>query len=112
MKIRSVFAAAVTVACLSGSTAMYARTADTPSLTYVGFAKTKVVTFNLRNDSGAAMELKVGETVMTIDAGKTVTVKLPVGTRIIANTATASHQAGTLLEEVSNQLSDTTIALR
>jgi hypothetical protein len=112
MKIRSVFIAAVTVVCMGASTAVYARTADTPTLTYVGFTKTKTVTLNLRNDSGAAMELKVGDSLMTIDNGKTVKVKLPVGTRIITNTATATRKAGSLVEEVSNDLNDATITLR
>ncbi|MEO6801953.1 MAG: hypothetical protein ABI197_01775 [Granulicella sp.] len=112
MKIRSVFVAAVAVACMGASTAVYARTADTPSLTYVGFTKSKTVTFSLRNDSGAAMELKVGDSVMTIESGKTVKVKLPVGTRIVTNTATATRKAGSLVEEVSNDLSDATITLR
>jgi hypothetical protein len=112
MKIRSVFAVAVTIACLGAPVAMYAKTVDTPALTYVGFTKGKTVTFNLRNDSGAAMELKVGDNVMTLQAGKTITLKLPVGTRILANTETATHKVGSLLEEVSNQLNDTTIAFR
>jgi hypothetical protein len=112
MKIKSIFVAAVAVACLGASTSVYARTADTPTLSYVGFANTKTVTFSLRNDSGAAMELKVGENVMTLDNGKTVKLKLPVGTRIFANTATANLKAGSLVEQVSKDLSDSTITLR
>jgi hypothetical protein len=112
LKNRSIYAVVVAAACLSASTAVYAKTADTPLLTYVGFAKTKTIKFNLRNDSGAAMELKVGDNVMTLEAGKTLELKLPVGTRILTNAPTPTHQAGSLVAQVSNDLSDTTIAIR
>jgi hypothetical protein len=110
MKIRSVLA--IAIVCFSASTAMYARTGDTPSLTYVGFAKEKTVKFSLRNDSATAMELKVGDNVMTIDAGKTVTLNLPVGTRILTNAATTTHQAGSVITEVSRVLNNSTVAVR
>jgi hypothetical protein len=114
MKIRSVLAIAVAVAGLSASTNIYAaaKAADTPSLAYVGFAKTKTIKLSLRNDSSASMELKVGDDVVTLDAGKTVTLKLPLGTRVVTNAATPTHQAGTLVAQASSELNGTTVAIR
>ena len=55
------------------------------------FGKTKTVKLSLRNDSGAPVKLKAGETSMTLDAGKTMPVKLPEGTSITIEEATAEH---------------------
>jgi hypothetical protein len=78
------------------------------------FAKTKsnTVKLNLRNDSGTAMEIKVGDQVMTLDPGKPVSLKLEVGTRIVANTATPNHPAGSLIEEVIRDHNGATIVIR
>ena len=67
------------------------------------FAKNKTVKFSLRNDSGASLQLKVGDQIVSLDAGKTVALKLPVGTRILVNAATAKHQAGDLVAEASTR---------
>src|SRR5882724_4973689 len=56
------------------------------------------VKLSLRNDSGSAMEVKVGDKVMTLDPGKPVTLSLEVGTRIVANSNTPNHPAGSLIE--------------
>ncbi len=114
MKIRSVLAIAVAVAGLSATSNLYAatRAADTPTLTYVGFAKTKTIKLSIRNDSSAAMELKVGEDVVTLEAGKTVTLKLPLGTRVVTNAATPTHQVGALVAQASSEMNGTTVAIR
>jgi hypothetical protein len=49
--------------------------------------------------------------VMTLDPGKPVTLKLEVGTRIVANTATPSHPAGSLIEEVIKDHDGATIVI-
>ena len=74
-------------------------------------SKTTTVKLNLRNDSGAAMEIKVGEKVMTLDPGKPVSLSLEVGTRIVANTATPNHPAGSLIEEVIKDHDGATIVI-
>ena len=109
-KIRSAVAMAVTVIGLSAYTTAYA--APIPVPVHAMFAKTKMVKLNLRNDSSAPMELKVGEDVITIDAGKTIAVKAAVGARIVTTTSTASHPSGTLLAEVTTALSDATIGIK
>ena len=74
--------------------------------------KTQTVKVSLRNDSRSPMQLKVGEQVMSIDAGKTVAVKVPVGTRIVVNAATSTHQAGELIAEATPALDNSTVAIK
>jgi hypothetical protein len=64
----------------------------------------KNVQMTLRNDSAAPMEFKVGDDVVTLAAGKSVALKIPVGTRICANQTNATHQAGDLITQVSKDL--------
>jgi hypothetical protein len=94
--------------------AVYAAPASISSPVHAMFAKTKTSTvkLNLRNDSGAPMEVKVGEKVMTLDPGKPVSLNLEVGTRIVANSATPNHAVGSLIEEVISDHNGATIIIR
>ncbi|HEY6376685.1 MAG TPA: hypothetical protein VIX90_14280, partial [Edaphobacter sp.] len=58
----------------------------------------------LINDSGAPMEVKCGDDIVKLDAGKPVIVKLTTGTRVVANSTTPLHQTGSLIAEVSDSL--------
>jgi hypothetical protein len=104
---------AVAATSLLAAPAVYAAPASISSPVHAMFSKTKSTTvkLNLRNDSGSAMEIKVGEQVMTLDPGKPVALKLEVGTRIVANTATPSHPAGSLIEEVIKDHDGATIVI-
>jgi hypothetical protein len=104
---------AVVAASLLAAPAVYAAPANISSPVHAMFSKTKSTTVKLsiRNDSGTAMEVKVGDQVMTLDPGKPVTLKLEVGTRIVANTATPSHPAGSLIEEVIKDHDGATIVI-
>ena len=75
------------------------------------FGKTKTVKLSLRNDSGAPIKLKAGETSMTVEAGKTIPLKLPEGTSITVEEATAKHAAGSVLTQVSSNLEGATIVV-
>jgi len=77
-----------------------------------GKTKTSTVKLSLRNDTGVAMQVKVGEQVMTLDPGKPVTLNLEVGTRIVANSTTPNHEAGSLIEEVIKDHNGATIVIR
>ena len=112
MKIRSAVAVSVALMGLSASTAAYAAPTSITVPVHAMFAKEKMIKLSVRNDTGAALELKVGDNVMTIDAGKTVALKLAVGTRILANGPTPTHEAGSLLTEVSSQLNDATLGIK
>jgi hypothetical protein len=105
---------AVVAASLLAAPAVYAAPAIVSVPVHAMFAKTKSTTvkLNLRNDSGSAMEIKVGDKVMTLDPGKPVTLNLEVGTRIVANSATPNHPAGSLIEEVISDHNGATIIIR
>jgi hypothetical protein len=72
----------------------------------------KKIQMTLRNDSAAPVEFKVGEDVVPLDAGKAVVVKVPAGTRIVANKAYGAHQAGDLIMQVSKELNGATLHVR
>ena len=74
--------------------------------------ESKTVKLSLRNDSGAPIELKVNDQIMTLEAGKSLGLKLPVGTRILANTATPAHPAGSLITQVIKEHDGATITIR
>jgi hypothetical protein len=113
MRIRSAaFPIAVVVAGFIASATVYAAPTDVPSHARVLLAKSQTVKVALRNDSGSQMELKVGEQVMSLDAGKTVAVKVPVGTRIVVNAATPKHPAGELIAEATSELNNATVAIK
>jgi hypothetical protein len=76
------------------------------------FAKEKTVKLSLHNGSASSIELKVGDSLMTIAAGQIVKVDLPVGTRIVTNTTTSNAQAGTLITQVTKELSGAVVTLR
>ncbi len=76
------------------------------------FAKEKTVKLSLRNGSASSIEVKVGEELMTLTAGQAVNLNLPVGTRIIANTDTSTVKAGTLITQVSKDLSGAVVTVK
>jgi hypothetical protein len=105
---------AVIATSLLAAPVVYAAPASISSPVRAMFARTKSTTvkLNLRNDSGSAMEVKVGDKVMTLDPGKPVSLNLEVGTRIVANTATPNHAVGSLIEEVVSDHNGATIIIR
>jgi len=105
---------AVVATSLLAVPAVYAAPLGISSPVYSMFARTKSTTvkLSLRNDSGSAMEVKVGDKVMTLDPGKQVTLSLEVGTRIVANSNTPNHPAGSLIEEVISDHNGATIIIR
>ena len=101
-------------ACFAGN--IYAAgpkdgTRTTVSTTSNTSAKGKVVSFHLRNDSGSALTLQVGDQQMTVEAGKTADIKVPEGTQIITVNATGRIAAGGVVTTVSKVLSGNTLAV-
>src|SRR5260370_37147278 len=90
---------AVAATSLLAVPAVYAVPASISSPVHAMFAKAKSATvkLSLRNDSGTAMEVKVGEKVLTLDPGKPVTLNLEVGTRIVATSTTPNHPERSLI---------------
>ena len=75
------------------------------------FSKTKMVKLSLRNDSGAPVRVKAGDTSMTLNPGKPETLKLAEGTAITVEEATPTHAAGALIAQVSTSLQGATIVI-
>lgn len=116
MKRTTLIASAVVATSLFLSQAAvssaYAATASVHGPIHAMFSKTKIVSLSLRNDSGTPIELKVGEDVMTLAIGKTVDLKLAVGTRILSTQQTPKHAANSLITQVSTDLNGATIAIK
>ncbi len=105
---------AVVTCALLTAPPMYAATTEISSPVHAMFGRTKTSTvkLSLRNDSGSAMEVKVGDKVVTLAPGKPVDLSLEVGTRIVANTATPNHAVGSVIEEVISEHNGATIVIR
>ena len=112
MKIRPILAASVAIVSLAVSPTVYAAPANFTVPVHAIFVKTKMVKVSVRNDSSTPIELKVGEQVTTLAAGKTQEFRLAVGTRILANAPSGNYQTGDVLAEVSSELNDTTVSLK
>lgn len=76
------------------------------------FTKTRRISFNVRNDSGAPLSLVAAGTPMTLLAGKTAALKLAVGDQIIAGSASGNHAMGDVITTVSEALSSATLVLK
>ena len=111
MKTHAVLFISVAIASLCVPTAVYAAPATIHPPMSAMLEQTKMVKLVLQNASNAAMELKVGENIVKLEAGKSAALKLPIGTRISANTATTVHPAGSLIEEVTTDLDGATLGI-
>jgi hypothetical protein len=109
---RSLLVAPLALSCLLASQAIYAAPLSVFNPVHAMFGRSKMVKFDLHNASDSPMDLKAGDKVVTVKAGETITLELPPGTRILTNTASNAHPAGTLMLEVSPGFSGTTITLR
>jgi hypothetical protein len=106
---------ALSVACLVASQAVVPTMAiasplhTVPSL-HATYGK-HMVNLNLANSTSAPLDVKVGDTPMTIEAGKTVKISAAPGTKITLATASGTREAGVVLAEVSGDLSGATIRI-
>jgi hypothetical protein len=114
MKRHNLLTVAVVATSLVAAPAIYAASTSISSPVHAMFGKTKTssVKLNLRNDTGAPLEVMVGDKPMTLEPGKLVNLEVPVGTRIVANSATPNHAVGSLIEEVIKDHNGATIAIR
>src|ERR1700761_1714951 len=114
MKRHNLLTVAVVATSLCAVPAIYASPASISSPVHAMFGKTKTnnVKLNLRNDTATSLQVLVGDKPMTLEPGKLVNLEVPVGTRIVANSATPNHAVGSLIEEVIKDHSGATIAIR
>lgn len=71
----------------------------------------KLIRFSIRNDSGAPVVLKAGDQQYTIEAGKSLSMKLQEGTEVVAVNGTAKAAPGTVITKVSSILQNNTLAI-
>jgi hypothetical protein len=91
--------------------ATYAAPRSTPTGLNASTDKAKTISFSLHNKSDVAIKLMVGETPLTVEAGKTISVKLPVGTLITAAEPSKNFKAGDVIVQVATSLNGATIAI-
>ena len=73
------------------------------------FAGAKMVHLSLANALTTSIDLKVGETPVTIAAGETIKLSAPAGAKITVVNAVPTHEAGSLLAQVGTNMSGATI---
>jgi hypothetical protein len=110
MRIKFV-TAAILVAGLSVPAAVYAAPVNRNAPMQVSFSKSKTVKVALKNASNTAVQLKVGDKIVSLDPGKSVAMKMEVGTRIEMGATAGKHPAGELLAEVTSDLDNTTLTI-
>ena len=71
----------------------------------------KLIQFNIRNDSGVPLVLKAADQQYTIQAGKSLTMKLQEGTEVVAVNGTPKAAPGTVVTKVSSVLQNNTLAI-
>jgi hypothetical protein len=109
---RPFLVAPIALACLLASQAIYASPVNMVTPVNAMFSRSKTVKFQLHNASAAEMDFKAGDTALTLKAGETIKLDLPVGTRIVTTTASDVHPAGTVVLEVASGFSGSTVTLR
>jgi hypothetical protein len=111
---RSLYTAALVATSFLSSQAIHAAIIHVPTSTHAMLADSKdskPVQFSLRNACSSTLELKAGDQTITVEAGKTVKVKIPAGTKVITTTATGHSEAGSVVVEVSSALNGATVAI-
>lgn len=113
MKFRIAFATFFAVVLFAAVPATYAAVASVhPSVHALFFNGEKKIKFNISNETGVPLELKVGDKLTTLKPGEVMGFKLPVGTRITSNTATEHLHVGDVIVEVTGSMySDSTITI-
>lgn len=108
---RSLFIAALVATSLFSSQVVHSAVIHVPNPTHAMFGNSKPVQFSVRNDCSSTLELKAGDQTITVEAGKTVKVKIPAGTKLITTKPTAHSEAGAVVVEVTDSLSGATVAI-
>jgi hypothetical protein len=112
MKIRMVAGTMVMAAVMFTGQAVYAAGASLPTSGHEISNRAKMVSFHLRNDASTPIQVKAGESELTLAPGKTVQVKVAAGASIVAENTTPNYAAGSVVSVVSSVLSGGTVVLR
>lgn len=71
----------------------------------------RMVSFTVRNDSKATLVLKAGDQQISIEPGKTTSVKIAEGSEIVNVSGTEKQPAGSVLTKVDRALQGNTLAV-
>ncbi len=113
MKIRIACATLLAAIFFAAVPASHAAVSSIHAPTHAYFHGDKKIKFNIKNETGAPLDLKVGDQVVTLQPGQVTPLKLPIGTRVTTNTATDHHKVGDLIVEVStNMYSNSTLSIK
>lgn len=107
-KLFSLALIAVTVA-LPAQAVFASSTPERTTVAYTG--NQKMIKLSVRNTSSTPLDLKLGDQTVTIAPGKTMDLKLPVGTRITTASETPHTPAGTFILEVTPANSNSTVSI-
>ena len=111
MNHRKIVTAVFGVASLFAAPAMFGSTVSFGAPVRAMFNHQKMVKFDVRNASATPIELRAGDKIQVVDAGKTVSFALPEGTRVTANKASGTYAEGAVVAEAQSPLSGTTVVL-
>jgi hypothetical protein len=117
MKIRFVMTAMVLGASMLTSEAMFAApksaapkaTVTTVPSAHTAYSNAQQVKFHMSNGSAATLTMKAGDKEITMAPGSEVSVKLAVGTPIVAESTSTHYAAGSLLAVVGDSFSGATL---
>ena len=112
MKIRMFAGTMVMAAAMFAGQSVYAAGAPITTSGHEISNRAKMVSFDLRNDTKSAVQVKAGETELTLAPGKTVHVKVAAGASIIAENTTPNYATGSVLSVGSGSLSGNTLVLQ
>lgn len=111
MTRRIVMGTMVMAASLLSSGAVYAQPAAMHVPVHAIFAKSKTVSFTLRNDTKETVELSVNGSTMSLAPGKSANVKAIAGEKVLAANTTEHYAQGTVIVVASAAIADAAIVL-
>jgi hypothetical protein len=111
MNRHAVLAVMVLGASMLAGEAMYATPVAVHAPVHAMLGKVKTVKFSLQNKSKEVVKVKAGETEMTLAPGKTVDLKLSVGTKVVAETESENYHVGDVVATATQDLTYVTVIL-
>jgi hypothetical protein len=111
MNHRNVVTAMVLGASMLTGEAVYAAPVAVHVPVNAIFGNVKTVKFSLHNNSTDVVKVKAGDTEMTLAPGKTVDLKLPVGTKVLAETESKNYHVGDVVATATQDLTYATVVM-
>lgn len=112
MTRRIVMGTMVMVASLVSSAAVYAQPVAVKVPVHAIFAHTKLVSFTLSNQTKETVQVTVNGNTLSIEPGKSTSVKAADGEKVIAANSTEHYAAGSVIVVASSAIAQANIVLR